>query len=134
MAEAKTERYYATGKRKNAIARVYLYPQGSGQVQVNNEKVESYFPRKTAQMIVQHPFVVTKMENKFDVYIKVCGGGKSGQAGAVRHGISKALLEFNPELRKVLKVQGLLTRDARKVERKKPGMSGARKRYQYSKR
>jgi len=128
------ERFYATGKRKRAVARVYIYPQGKGQFHINSESLEAYFPRLTSQAIVQEPLRITKTEGQFDIYINVAGGGKAGQTEAVRHGISKALIQFNPQLRRVLKAEGLLTRDARKVERKKPGQSGARKRFQYSKR
>jgi len=126
--------FSATGKRKRAVARVYLYNEGKGEFQVNTTTLETYFPRATAQMIIKQPLILTKTEGKFDIYVNVCGGGKSGQAEAVRHGLSRALLKFNPELRKTLKAEHFLTRDAREVERKKSGMSGARKRYQYSKR
>ena len=126
--------FSATGKRKTAIARVYFYGQGQGKIQVNSEEFETYFPRKSAQMTIRQPLVLTKSEALFDIYANVSGGGKSGQADAVRHGIARALLKFNPELRKTLKAQKFLTRDDRKVERKKAGLSGARKRYQYSKR
>jgi len=132
--QTKEQRFYATGKRKRAIARVYLYPQGKGDIQINNLTLETYFGRKSSKMIVKEPLVLTKMENEVDLYVNVYGGGKSGQADAIKHGISKALLAFNPELRRVLKAEGFLTRDSRKVERKKAGLKGARARYQYSKR
>jgi small subunit ribosomal protein S9 len=135
MAEAQKEaRFYATGKRKRSIARVYLYPEGKGDVQVNKSNFDTYFPQKSKKMIIQQPLVLTKLDGKVDLYVNVSGGGKSGQAEAIRHGISKALIEYQPELRKTLKAHGFLTRDARKVERKKPGMKGARASYQFSKR
>ena len=132
--EARVPNFSATGKRKRAVARVYLYNEGKGDFQINDSTLETYFPRATARMIIKQPLTLTKTEGTFDIYVNVCGGGKSGQAEAVRHGLSRALLKFNPELRKILKGEGFLTRDAREVERKKSGMSGARKRYQYSKR
>lgn len=124
---------YGTGKRKNAIARTRLYA-GTGTITVNGRPFEDYFPRKSLQMIVQQPLKLTKNHGKFDIKINCCGGGVSGQAQAVRHGISRALIEFDPELRGTLKRAGLLTRDARKKERKKYGLRGARARFQYSKR
>ena len=117
---------YGTGRRKNATARTRLYA-GNGAIEVNGRKVEDYFPRKTLQMIIRQPLVLTKLVDKFDVKVNVCGGGVTGQAEAVRHGISRAL-------RGVLKRAGFLTRDARKKERKKYGQRAARARYQYSKR
>jgi small subunit ribosomal protein S9 len=124
---------YGTGRRKNAIARVFLKP-GSGDITVNGRPVAIYFPRPTSQMIVRQPLELVEKASAFDVSVNVCGGGESGQAGAVRHGISRALLVVDPELRGKLKENGFLTRDARKKERKKPGQPGARKRFQYSKR
>jgi len=124
---------YGTGKRKNAIARVLLKP-GSGVVTVNGRPLEQYFPRPTSVMVVKQALEAVEKQNDFDVTVNVCGGGESGQAGAVRHGISRALLVVDPGLRPVLKKAGFLTRDARKKERKKPGQPGARKRFQYSKR
>ncbi|WP_320172304.1 30S ribosomal protein S9 [Maridesulfovibrio sp.] len=124
---------YATGRRKNAVARTRLY-QGSGAILVNGKPYEEYFPRKTLQMIVQQPLKLTKTLGKFDIKVNADGGGVAGQAQAVRHGISRALIELDPELRPVLKRAGLLTRDARKKERKKYGQPGARAKYQYSKR
>lgn len=127
-------KFLATGKRKCAIARVYLYPQGQGNIQVNDAKFQDYFPRLRSQIIFKQPLILTKTENTFDIYVNIQGGGKSAQAEAARHGISRALIKFNLSLRKPLKTAGYLTRDSRIVERKKAGMSGARKRYQYSKR
>ena len=120
---------YGTGRRKTAR----LYP-GAGQIEVNGRPMEQYFPRKTLQMIVRQPLVLTKLAEKFDIKVNVCGGGISGQAEAVRLGIARALLQSDAELRAVLKRAGLLTRDARKKERKKYGLAAARARFQYSKR
>lgn len=124
---------YATGRRKTAIARTRLY-SGNGKIEINGRPIEHYFPRKTLQMIIRQPLVLTKLIDKYDAKINVCGGGITGQAEAVRHGISRALLEVDPELRPVLKQAGLLTRDARQKERKKYGLRAARAKYQYSKR
>ena len=124
---------YGTGKRKNAIARVFLKP-GNGKITVNGRDVEEYFPRKTSVMILRQALELVEKGTEFDVSCNVCGGGESGQAGAVRHGISRALLVVDPGLRGTLKRAGFLTRDARKKERKKPGQPGARKKFQYSKR
>lgn len=124
---------YGTGRRKTATARTRLYA-GSGGISINGRTLEDYFPRKTLQMIIRQPLVLTKNIDKFDIKVNVAGGGVSGQAGAVRHGISRALLESDPALRPVLKRAGFLTRDARKKERKKYGLRAARARYQYSKR
>ncbi|MEG2172417.1 MAG: 30S ribosomal protein S9 [Desulfovibrionaceae bacterium] len=124
---------YGTGRRKNATARTRLYA-GTGGISINGRTLEDYFPRKTLQMIIRQPLVLTKTTDKFDIKVNVAGGGVSGQAGAVRHGISRALLESDPALRPVLKRAGFLTRDARKKERKKYGLRAARARYQYSKR
>lgn len=125
--------HYGTGRRKNATARTRLYT-GSGQILVNNRSIDNYFPRKSLQMIVRQPLVMTKTLDKIDVKVTVSGGGVSGQAEAVRHGISRALLAFDVNLRGVLKRAGFLTRDARAKERKKYGLRAARARYQYSKR
>ncbi len=125
--------HYGTGRRKNAVARTRLYV-GSGQILINDRPMEEYFPRSTLQMIIRQPLVVTHKLGKFDVKVKVEGGGISGQAEAVRHGIARALLEFDDELRGPLKRAGYLTRDSRKKERKKYGQRGARARFQYSKR
>ncbi|BFR48042.1 30S ribosomal protein S9 [Nitratidesulfovibrio sp. HK-II] len=124
---------YGTGRRKTATARTRLYA-GSGQIVVNGRPFEDYFPRKSLQMIIRQPLVLTKNVERFDIKVNVCGGGVTGQAEAVRHGISRALLEVEPELRGALKRAGFLTRDARKKERKKYGQRAARARYQYSKR
>lgn len=126
--------FYGTGKRKNATARTRVYDNGTGRILVNNRPFDEYFPRKTLQMIVQQPLKLTKTLGRFDVKISVCGGGVSGQAEAVRHGISRALMEFDLELRPALKKAGYVTRDDRKKERKKYGLRGARARFQYSKR
>ncbi|AMM40395.1 30S ribosomal protein S9 [Candidatus Desulfofervidus auxilii] len=128
-----TERFYATGKRKTAIAKVWLSP-GSGKIFVNKKPYEEYFERETALMIVRQPLELTQMLTKLDAIASVKGGGKTGQAEAIRHGIAKALVSFNPELRLILKKAGLLTRDARIKERKKYGLAGARRSFQFSKR
>jgi small subunit ribosomal protein S9 len=130
---AETPRFYGTGKRKTSIARVWLTP-GSGAITVNRLPMDEYFDRETSKMVVRQPFELTGTIGNFDAFITVRGGGKTGQAGAVRHGITRALLKANAGLRDTLKRAGLLTRDARKKERKKPGQPGARKRFQYSKR
>ena len=126
-------RFYATGKRKAAIAKVWL-TEGSGDIKVNGRSVEDYFTMDTAREMIFQPLSVTECDNKFDFMIKVAGGGIAGQAGAVKHGISKVLQVYNPELRGLLKKAGFLTRDARIKERKKYGQRGARARYQFSKR
>jgi len=125
--------YYGTGRRKTSSARVYLRP-GTGKFVINRRPVDEYFPSDVLKMIIRQPLVITETADKFDVLVRVDGGGTTGQAGAVRHGISRALLEFNPDLRQKLKAAGFLTRDPRKVERKKYGQPGARKRFQFSKR
>jgi small subunit ribosomal protein S9 len=125
--------YYGTGRRKSAVARTRIY-QGSGQILVNNRPFEEYFPRATLQMIVRQPLSLTKTLGKFDIKATVDGGGVAGQAEALRHGISRALLAYDLELRATLKRAGLLTRDARIKERKKYGLRSARARFQYSKR
>ena len=124
---------YGTGRRKNATARARLYA-GTGLITVNGRPFENYFPRKSLQMIIRQPLVLTKLLEKTDVRVNVQGGGVTGQAEAVRHGISRALLDVDPALRGLLKKAGFLTRDARKKERKKYGLRAARARYQYSKR
>lgn len=124
---------YGTGRRKNATARTRLYT-GTGSIEVNGRPIENYFPRKSLQMVIRQPLVLSKLTDKIDVKVRVAGGGVTGQAEAVRHGISRALLTVDPTLRGVLKKAGLLTRDARKKERKKYGLRSARARYQYSKR
>lgn len=125
--------FTATGKRKCSIARIRLIP-GEGKIQVNGKNSEAYFMRPTLQMMVDRPFEVTGTQGKFDVAVNVCGGGVAGQAGAVRHGIARALISMNVDLRKPLKNDGLLTRDAREKERRKVGRRKARRRPQYSKR
>ena len=124
---------YGTGRRKTATARTRLYA-GGGQIVVNDHPMEEYLPRKTLQMIIRQPLALTKTLERFDVKVNVSDGGTTGQAEAVRHGISRALLQADPSLRAVLKRAGFLTRDARKKERKKYGLAAARARYQYSKR
>ena len=126
-------RAYATGKRKDAVARVWIKP-GSGKVVVNGKPINEYFARPVLQMILKQPFTVSGTEGEFDVMATVKGGGLSGQAGAVKHGVSKALQLYNPELRAALKAAGFLTRDSRVVERKKFGKAKARKSFQFSKR
>jgi small subunit ribosomal protein S9 len=125
--------YYGTGRRKTSTARVFLRP-GQGKLEINGRDIEHYFSRDTLKMLVKQPLALTETAEKFDVAATVEGGGGSGQAGALRHGISRALLEFNGELREKLKSAGFLTRDPRKKERKKYGQPGARKRFQFSKR
>ena len=125
--------YYATGRRKTATARVFLRP-GGGRIQVNGRPCDEYFERETSRMLIRRPLQLTERESLFDVYITVRGGGKSGQAGAILHGLARALTVADPGLRTSLKRAGFLTRDAREVERKKYGKAGARKRFQYSKR
>lgn len=130
------QQFHQVGKRKNAIARVYLRPKkgDKGVISVNGRTFEDYFPRPTARMLIMQPLELTSTSGMFDILVNVRGGGLSGQAGAVKHGITRALLEVDPLYRPVLKKEGHITRDSRVVERKKYGMSGARKRYQYSKR
>jgi small subunit ribosomal protein S9 len=125
--------YYGTGRRKTSTARVYLRP-GGGEVKVNRKPFEDYFPNETLRMIIRHPLNLTETATKFDVVVNVAGGGPAGQAGAIRHGITRALIEYNSELRPTLKQAGLVTRDPRIKERKKYGQKGARKRFQFSKR
>lgn len=125
--------WYATGRRKTASARVRLRP-GSGKIIVNGEEVDAYFGRPVSVMILREPLVLTEMTERFDLIVRVSGGGKSGQAGAVRHGIARALCKFDGGLRLTLKRAGMLTRDARVKERKKYGLAGARKAFQFSKR
>jgi len=122
-----------TGRRKTAVARVRL-ASGSGKIVINGRPFENYFPTETLRMVVSQPLVATSLTGKFDIRVNVSGGGPNGQAGAVRHGIARALLETDIALRPALKSEGLLTRDSRKRERKKYGQPGARKRFQYSKR
>ena len=126
-------RSYATGRRKNAIARVWIKP-GKGDIQVNGKRVGVYFARPVLRMLLTQPFLIADRYNQFDVYCTVNGGGLSGQAGALRHGISRALTYYEPSLRGILKVAGFLTRDSRVVERKKYGKAKARRSFQFSKR
>ncbi len=125
--------YYGTGRRKSAVARVFL-KAGSGQIEVNGKPLDQYFSRETGRMVVRQPLALTNHLDGFDIRVNVFGGGESGQAGAVRHGITRALIDFNPELKSALKQAGLVTRDAREVERKKVGLHKARRRKQFSKR
>lgn len=127
------ERFYGTGRRKTSIARVWIRP-GTGRVLVNKRPFEDYFPRETLRMIIAQPFAVTNTLGQFDMITTVAGGGPTGQAGAVRHGLSRALTRFDDKLRLALKKAGLLTRDPRMRERKKYGQPGARQKFQYSKR
>ena len=128
-----TETHYATGRRKTSSARIYL-SSGKGKIKVNDRDLDVYFGRKVAQMLVMQPLEMTELTDKVDINIKVKGGGSFGQAGAIRHGISRALISYDEELRPQLKSAGLLTRDPRKVERTKPGLVKARKSKQFSKR
>ncbi len=129
----KKGRSYATGKRKDAVARVWIMP-GKGNITINDKSIDEYFARPVLKMVINQPFAITNRENEFDVICTVKGGGLSGQAGAIKHGISKALNEYEPELRPTLKSAGFLTRDDRVVERKKYGKAKARRSYQFSKR
>jgi len=124
---------YGTGRRKTSAARVYLRP-GNGDIRINKRSLEEYFGRETSRMIVRQPLELVEMTDKFDVVISVSGGGANGQAGAIRHGITRALISYDENLRKALRAAGYVTRDARMVERKKIGLHKARKRPQYSKR
>jgi len=125
--------YYGTGRRKSAVARVFIKP-GSGKIEVNDKPIDEYFSRETGRMVVRQPLELTNNLNSFDIKVNVLGGGESGQAGAVRHGITRALIDFNAELKGTLSQAGLVTRDAREVERKKVGLHKARRRKQFSKR
>jgi small subunit ribosomal protein S9 len=131
MAAAK--KYYATGRRKTSVARVWL-TEGNGNVVINKQDMKAYFGRETSVMLVEQPLEITQTKGRFDIHAICSGGGKSGQAGALRHGVSRVLTEVNPEWRSPLKKAGLLTRDPREVERKKYGRAKARKRFQFSKR
>jgi small subunit ribosomal protein S9 len=125
--------HYGTGRRKTAAARVFLRP-GSGEVKVNGRSLDDYFPNEVLKMVIKQPLLLTETAEKFDIAVTVEGGGSAGQAGAIRHGITRALMEYNNELRDRLKSAGLVTRDPRKKERKKYGQKGARARFQFSKR
>jgi len=125
--------FYATGRRKEAIARVWMSP-GSGQISINERSLDDYFGRATSRMVVRQPLELTETVGRYDIFVNVCGGGLAGQADAIRHGISRGLCRINETFRPTLKKAGYLTRDARIKERKKYGQPGARKRFQYSKR
>ena len=126
--------FWGTGRRKKAIARVRLIPGGSGSIVINDRALDDYFPQGTLQYIVKQPIVLTQTEGVYDIVVNVCGGGYTGQAGAIRHGISRALIQAQPELRPALKKEGFLTRDPRAKERKKYGLKKARRAPQFSKR
>ncbi|MFK5986187.1 MAG: 30S ribosomal protein S9 [Pseudomonadota bacterium] len=128
-----TTQYYATGRRKSSTARVYLRP-GKGEITINKRSLDTYFGRETSRMVVRQPLELSEMLDKFDIFVNVNGGGNTGQAGAIRHGITRALIEYDETLRPILRKAGFVTRDARCVERKKIGLHKARKRPQYSKR
>ncbi|MDM8565830.1 30S ribosomal protein S9 [Candidatus Halobeggiatoa sp. HSG11] len=128
-----TEQYYGTGRRKSSTARVFLRP-GEGKITVNARPLDEYFGRETARMVVRQPLKIVDREDTFDIYVTVTGGGNTGQAGAIRHGLTRALMVYDESFRGALRKAGFVTRDARKVERKKIGLHKARKRPQYSKR
>lgn len=128
-----TSQYYGTGRRKSSTARVFLRA-GSGSITVNKRTLDTYFSRETARMVVRQPLELVELVDKFDIYVTVAGGGTTGQAGAIRHGITRALIEYDEALRSPLRKAGYVTRDARRVERKKVGLHKARKRPQFSKR
>jgi small subunit ribosomal protein S9 len=128
-----TTQYYGTGRRKSSTARVFLRP-GTGNIVINKRSIEEFFGRETARMVVRQPLELVEMAEKFDLYITVKGGGTTGQAGVIRHGITRALMEFDETLRSSLRQAGFVTRDARRVERKKVGLKKARKKTQFSKR
>jgi len=133
MVDMHKTNYYATGRRKHAVARVWIQP-GNGKIAINTRSLEDYFGRETSRMVFRQPLELTENSGAMDIFVTVRGGGLSGQADAIRHGISRALIRLNPELRGTLKKAGYLTRDARKKERKKYGQRGARARFQFSKR
>ena len=128
-----SEQTYATGRRKTAIARVWMIP-GSGEIKINKRDIDNYFGRATSKMVLLQPLEATETIGRYDVLVNVCGGGLAGQAGAIRHGITRALMKISPAFRPVLKKAGYVTRDPRKKERKKYGQRGARARFQFSKR
>ena len=134
MYESKKKYFYGTGRRKSSVARVRVYENGTGSIIINGRDINDYFGLETLKLIVNQPLVTTNMVGKLDVVVTVAGGGVSGQAGAIRHGISRALLELNPEYRPTLKAAGFLTRDPRMKERKKYGLKAARRAPQFSKR
>ena len=131
---AEKSKFIGTGKRKSSVARVTLISPGKGNIEINGVNLDKYIPRESLITVVRQPLTVLEMDKNFDVSVNVKGGGLSGQSGAIRLGISRALISVNPENRPLLKSNGLLTRDSRKVERKKPGQPGARKKFQFSKR
>ncbi len=133
MYESKNPFYYGTGRRKHSVARVRVY-EGTGKITINGRDIDDYFGLETLKLIVRQPFAVTNTDGKFDIVCTVTGGGVTGQAGAIRHGLSRALLQFDPELRAALKAEGYLTRDPRMKERKKYGLKAARRAPQFSKR
>ena len=132
--QAEKVKYLGTGKRKSSVARVSLISQGKGDININGININDYIPRQSLITVIRQPLVAVEQDSGFDININVNGGGLAGQAGAIRLGISRALLNVNPDYRSTLKSKGLLTRDSRKVERKKPGQPGARKKFQFSKR
>ena len=134
MYESKKKYYYGTGRRKSSVARVRVYENGTGSIIINGREIDNYFGLDTLKLIVNQPLVTTNMVGKIDIVVTVAGGGVSGQAGAIRHGISRALLTLNPEYRATLKAAGFLTRDPRMKERKKYGLKAARRAPQFSKR
>ena len=134
MYESKKQYHYGTGRRKSSVARVRVYENGTGSIQINGRDIDDYFGLDTLKLIVRQPLVATEMVGKVDIVCTVKGGGVTGQAGAIRHGISRALLEVNPESRAILKAAGFLTRDPRMKERKKYGLKAARRAPQFSKR
>ena len=131
---AEKSKFIGTGKRKSSVARVTLISPGKGNIEINGVNLDKYIPRESLITVVKQPLTVLEMDKNFDVFVNVKGGGLSGQSGAIRLGIARALISINPENRPLLKSNGLLTRDSRKVERKKPGQPGARKKFQFSKR
>ena len=134
MYESKKKYFYGTGRRKSSVARVRVYENGTGAITINGRDIDNYFGLETLKLIVRQPLVTTDLVGKVDVVVTVTGGGVSGQAGAIRHGIARALVLLNPEYRPALKAAGFMTRDPRMVERKKPGLKGARRAPQFSKR
>ena len=134
MYESKKKYFYGTGRRKSSIARVRVYENGTGAITINGRDIDDYFGLETLKLVVRQPLVTTELVDKVDVVVSVCGGGVSGQAGAIRHGIARALLTVNPEFRASLKAAGFLTRDPRMKERKKYGLKAARRAPQFSKR
>ena len=134
MYESKKKYFYGTGRRKSSIARVRVYENGTGSITINGRDIDEYFGLETLKLVVRQPLVTTELVDKVDVVVSVCGGGVSGQAGAIRHGISRALVAMNPEYRPALKAAGFMTRDPRMKERKKYGLKAARRAPQFSKR